>query len=49
MGLSSFLVLSEDVLMDLCDLCECDKHLQRVKSEEYKGKFDISLNEDPLY
>ena len=47
MGLSSVLVLSEDVLMlllhnmDLFDLCVCDKHLQRVKREEHEGKFNI--------
>ena len=44
---SSVLVLSEDVLtllphnMNLLDLCACDKCLQRVKREEYTGKFNI--------
>ena len=44
MGPSSVLELSEDVLMlllhnmDQLDLCVYDKHLQRVKREQYEGK-----------
>ena len=35
--------------MDLLDLCAHDKHLQRVKKEGYKEKFDICLHEEALY
>ena len=35
--------------MDLLDLCAYDKHLQRIKMEEYEGKFNMQLNEDALY